>query len=90
MTVRHLYICIALCTLALPVLAEDGQPMRPSLGAFPHQQHQKALGGCTDCHSGEPGKIEQFGERWAHNTCMGCHRDSQSGPTDCVGCHTGI
>lgn len=74
----------------LPIYADDDMPVgSPSLIGFPHVQHQKSLGGCTDCHgTGNPGPIADFSERWAHTTCTGCHRDSQSGPTECGGCHT--
>lgn len=69
--------------------ADEIPLQRASLAIFPHQLHQKALGGCNDCHTGsEPGKIAEFGEKWAHNTCMGCHRDMQRGPVKCGECHT--
>lgn len=56
--------------------------------AFPHQLHQQALGGCTDCHGkGEPGKISGYGEKWGHSNCVGCHRDGGTGPLECSGCH---
>lgn len=56
---------------------------------FPHQQHQTALGGCTECHGAkDPGPISQFGEQWAHANCTGCHNDCKTGPVECGGCHT--
>jgi hypothetical protein len=56
--------------------------------AFPHQVHQQSLGGCTDCHGqSEPGRIEELGEQWGHKTCVGCHRENQAGPVDCISCH---
>ncbi len=62
---------------------------RASLTVFPHKQHQKNLGGCTECHGAkEPGPIVQFGEKWAHSTCTGCHSENKAGPVECSGCHT--
>lgn len=56
---------------------------------FPHKQHQEILGGCTECHGAkDPGPIEQFGEKWAHTTCKGCHSENKTGPVECSGCHT--
>ena len=56
---------------------------------FPHKQHQKSLGECTECHGAkEPGPIALFGEKWAHDNCTGCHSANKSGPVECSGCHT--
>lgn len=70
--------------------ADDDIPVsRASLVAFPHKQHQKNLGGCTDCHGAkEPGPIALFDEKWAHTTCRGCHSENKAGPVECSGCHT--
>ncbi len=58
---------------------------------FPHKQHQKSLGGCTDCHgSNTPGPIAQIGEKWVHDTCKGCHMESKAGPIECHECHAQI
>ena len=75
---------------ALAICHADEIPLqRASLASFPHQLHQKALGGCSNCHTGsEPGKIEEFSKEWAHSTCMGCHSDMQRGPVKCGDCHT--
>ena len=55
---------------------------------FPHKEHQDILGGCTECHgTKEPGPIARSGKEWAHATCVGCHRESKSGPVECSGCH---
>lgn len=80
-------LCLA---FGLATAFADEIPLpRQSLSFFPHKQHQKTLGGCSDCHgASDPGKIEQFSSTWAHNTCIGCHRDGQSGPHECGGCHT--
>lgn len=85
------------CTLFLLILtvsavvADEISISRTSLLDFPHKRHQKSLGGCTDCHGAkEPGPIAQFGEKWAHDTCAKCHTESQSGPSECNGCHTNI
>ena len=60
------FAAFILCTaLALPLLAADEIPVgRASLTGFPHKQHQKNLGGCTECHGAkEPGPIVDFGEK---------------------------
>jgi hypothetical protein len=55
---------------------------------FPHVEHQKILGGCTECHgTKEPGPIAKSGKDWAHVTCIGCHRENNAGPVECSGCH---
>lgn len=80
-----------LCNLlSAPILSADEIPLgRTSLAAFPHKQHQKNLGGCTECHGAvDPGPITKFGEKWAHGTCLGCHSESKAGPVECSGCHT--
>ena len=85
------FAAFILCTaLALPLLAADEIPVgRASLTGFPHKQHQKNLGGCTECHGAkEPGPIVDFGEKWAHTTCTGCHSENKSGPVECSGCHS--
>lgn len=81
-----LILCVA---LTVPLLAADEVPLgRASLALFPHKQHQKNLGGCTDCHGAkDPGPIAQFGEKWAHTTCTGCHSENKAGPVVCDGCH---
>lgn len=87
--VLHVALTLALLLNVCWAFEEGGGPTRPSLVGFPHKLHQTALGGCTDCHGAKnPGKIAGFGEQWAHNTCMGCHRDvKDSGPVECMGCH---
>lgn len=79
-----------LLLLTISTHADDEIPVsRASLTAFPHKQHQKNLGGCTDCHGAkEPGPIDQFGANWAHTTCTGCHTEIKAGPVECSGCHS--
>ena len=59
-----IFTVFILCSaLAVPLLADEIPLGRPSLTGFPHKQHQKTLGGCTECHGAkEPGPIAQFGE----------------------------
>jgi hypothetical protein len=55
---------------------------------FPHKQHQSIYTECTECHGAvEPGQIAQFGEKWAHKTCAGCHSENKAGPVECSECH---
>lgn len=62
---------------------------RESQVVFPHKQHQKSLGGCTDCHgTNKPGPIAGFSEKWIHETCKECHKESKVGPIECYECHT--
>ena len=77
---------------AVSVSAEEENVIsRTSLEDFPHKLHQKSLGGCEDCHGKKgPGKIENFNDQWAHNTCVGCHKENKTGPTECAGCHRAI
>ncbi|GAC1449672.1 MAG: hypothetical protein PVSMB11_11010 [Desulfuromonadaceae bacterium] len=81
---------ILFIVLTAPLLAADEAPFgRASLALFPHKEHQKNLGGCTECHGAKaPGPIAQFGEKWAHTTCMGCHSENKAGPVECSGCHS--
>lgn len=85
-------ISFTLCSLLTASIAvAEGGPNRASLTFFPHNIHQKNLNGCIDCHGAKgPGPIVQFGEKWAHDTCMGCHNKKKGGPTECFGCHTNI
>jgi hypothetical protein len=46
---------------------------------------------CSECHNApfDPQDLNKPGlARAYHLLCIGCHRDSQVGPTDCTGCHT--
>lgn len=77
--------------LAARIAAAWDGPHSPAMSYFPHKLHQKNLGGCTPCHGEKgPGPIAQFGEKWAHDTCRGCHTKNHSGPVECSGCHTQI
>lgn len=89
---RHMLKHSAVFFLFVLLLTRTGSawegPRSPSLFYFPHSQHQKKLGGCTECHGEKgPGPIPQLGEKWAHDTCKGCHTKKHSGPVDCIGCH---
>ncbi len=80
-------LCIVLTT---PIQASSVITFgKDSQVVFPHKQHKQNLGGCTDCHGAKgPGPIAQFGEKWAHTTCVGCHSENKAGPVECSGCHT--
>lgn len=68
---------------------------------FPHQQHQKVLGGCDDCHRlfpKEKGVIQKYiaenklKKKEAMDHCVDCHKDragasKKSGPVKCNDCH---
>lgn len=85
-----IFACFILCFLLTDPLHADDEIsiQRASLAQFPHKQHQTTLGGCTDCHGSKgPGPIAEFGEKWAHDTCAGCHRENKTGPEECSGCH---
>lgn len=83
-----IFIISVVLTASFVAAGEYG-PSKPSLSFFPHNLHQKKLNGCTECHDAKgPGPIVQFGEQWAHTTCMGCHSKRHIGPVDCSGCHT--
>lgn len=46
---------------------------------------------CSECHTAtfDPQNLEKPPLAQAyHLLCIGCHRDSRVGPTDCTGCHT--
>ena len=46
---------------------------------------------CSECHTTtfDPQNLERPTLAQAyHLLCIGCHRDSRVGPTDCTGCHT--
>lgn len=82
---------IILCfLLTTPIQAADVITFgSASQVVFTHKEHQKDLGGCTECHGAkDPGPIAQFGEKWAHATCLGCHSENKAGPVECSGCHT--
>ena len=80
-------ICIALTS---PIQAANVITFgTDSMVVFPHKEHQKSLGGCTDCHgTTKPGPIAKFDKDWAHATCVGCHSEIKAGPVECTGCHT--
>lgn len=52
---------------------------------FDHKAHQDAVGECSKCHEGAPGKIE-VDRDYGHKTCKSCHKD-MGGPTKCNECH---
>ena len=54
---------------------------------FPHRMHQEMLHDCFKCHEKGPGKIDNLGKEWAHNTCRKCHQELKRGPVKCEECH---
>lgn len=57
---------------------------------FKHWSHQKnnnSNGGCTNCHRDEVGKINGWGQEFAHMICIPCHDLNDKGPTSCKECH---
>lgn len=58
---------------------------------FNHIRHQgERVGVCAVCHEQQAGMITNFGQRWAHKNCIGCHDLYHEGPTVCGGCHTRV
>ena len=64
---------------------------------FPHHQHDNVADNCQKCHSIFPQKIGAIQELKNNNTiekkyvmkqvCISCHKEENSGPTMCYGCH---
>jgi len=55
---------------------------------FDHDDHAGRLE-CGQCHLSEPPGPFRVDETFAHNTCLGCHRNGGAGPTACDDCHRG-
>lgn len=52
-----------------------------------HAKHLSLRAPCGTCHVSLPiGKIT-YTPQIAHRTCIGCHKERASGPTQCAGCH---
>lgn len=84
----HLVLTVAVVLTASITNANVKTFGREVVAVFPHAQHKKTLGGCTDCHGSKvPGPIDKLSKSWAHATCVGCHSENKSGPVECVGCH---
>jgi len=63
-------------------------PGAQGLVRFNHADHAGRLE-CSQCHATPipvPFGVE---ESFAHNTCLGCHRNGGTGPTACSQCHQG-
>jgi len=56
---------------------------------FNHKLHREVLKiGCTVCHEELNSPIKNFGEKWAHKVCIGCHAGTSGrAPSNCNGCH---
>jgi len=60
---------------------------------FSHGDHEELAEDCSSCHhhSDEPlacGEKAGIGLKGAyHGLCIGCHKESESGPVGCTDCH---
>jgi len=52
-----------------------------------HPAHLARKIGCKQCHGPGPVSKPAYTPRTAHETCVGCHRDQDRGPTKCRDCH---
>ena len=55
---------------------------------FNHWKHQAfAHNDCFSCHKTKIGKVDDWGKKVAHKTCIPCHELENKGPAKCGECH---
>jgi hypothetical protein len=82
----------AVAALALAALAPAPSKVVRQTKSFgtvtiDHRAHLARRTPCKSCHGPGPVSKLKFTPRTAHDTCIGCHRDEQRGPTGCRQCH---